>query len=547
MFIQESVQTPVGIVQDVPKKILADIAIGQQLTATVVKPALAGEQIAIKVANTLMNIRVPVDVLAGQKLLLELVLEQGKPAFKVVSLEQGLKPALPLDSLAKVSPEITSLKLGQQFAVEVMKILSENRLLVQTSLPSSSPQTKQIIQQFDVDTTQLAKTYKQGDKLMMDIISTKPLSVQLRPEQPPLREQLIIDRLRHLLPQSFSSASISKVLSAANNQQLPAPVQGAVQQLVGNTLDKSAVTQTNALKQALSTSGVFTESQLLKISNATNQDFKVNTINLDFKVNVTRVLNTLEGVIAQVQRQLGDNPINKLPAQVQSALLSQGKSPAHLLSVLLSGNTSAPSSAVQTVLSAITNQEQATALIQLLTKSLSAQQQGAVTSSRQTPLELSELMALFKEVDSVHKKLQHNQLSMLKEPESSNIVASWLFDLPIKDKHNVDLLQVLIEQQKKKAEDDDESWQIQLRLDTQNLGPVQASVTLQGEDVKVVIRAERAESAQLLQENLPLLNAALEKLNVLVSHMSCVCEEVSMATINNNLQEDSTSLVDISV
>jgi flagellar hook-length control protein FliK len=100
---------------------------------------------------------------------------------------------------------------------------------------------------------------------------------------------------------------------------------------------------------------------------------------------------------------------------------------------------------------------------------------------------------------------------------------------------------------KKQAEHDDESWQVQLCLDTQNLGAVQASVTLHGEDVKVVIRAERAESAQLLEENLPLLNATLAKLNVSISHMSCVCDEVKHHFANNHGPAESTSLVDISV
>jgi len=112
----------------------------------------------------------------------------------------------------------------------------------------------------------------------------------------------------------------------------------------------------------------------------------------------------------------------------------------------------------------------------------------------------------------------------------------------------VDLLQVQIDQQKKQAEHDDESWQVKLCLDTQNLGAVQASVTLYGLDVKVVIRAERAESAQLLEENLPLLNAALAKLNVSISHMSCVCDEVNKVDASSNHDNiNSASFVDISV
>lgn len=538
MFIQQSVQSSVGSTQDIPKKLLADIAVGQRWEATVVKPALAGEVTTVKIADSSLNIRTPVDLQAGQKLQLEVVLDEGKLALKIVSLTAGLKATVPLDSLPKNFPEIVNLKAGQQIAVEVVKILAENRLLVQTASAMSSSQMKPVAQQFDVDITQLTKSYKLGDKLLMDIVNTKPLSIQLRPEPVLSREQFIIDRLRQILPPSLSSAGLDKMLSAANKQRLPIPVQAAVQQLVEHTLDKSAVTQTNALKQALFTSGVFTENKLLKMPNAINQDFKIN---------VTRVLNSLEEVITQVQAQSDGKPINKLPAQVLSALLSQGKSPAQLLNVLLSGKNPAPNSVAQTVLSAITNQEQATALIQLLTKSLSQQQHAMVAANRQAPMQLSELLALFKEVDSVHKKLQFNQLSMLKEPEASNVAASWLFDLPIKDKHNVDLLQVQIEQQKKQAEHDDESWQVRLCLDTQNLGPVQASVTLHGEDVKVVIRAERAESAQLLEENLPLLNASLAKLNVSISHMSCVCDEVKLDFENNNDQTEATSFLDISV
>lgn len=538
VFIQQSLQKPVAFVQDIPKKLLADITVGQQLEAIAVKSAAAGELLAIKVADNVVNIRLPVDVLAGQKLQLELVLEQGKPTLKIISLEQGSKSSLLVDSLAKVSPEITNLKAGQQISVEVVKVLAENRLLLLASSPNSSPLTKQASQQFDVDITQLSNPPKLGDKLVMDIVNTKPLSIQFRPESAQSREQLILERIRQLFPQSLPSASLAKVISAADKQQLPTPVQSAVQQLVGNTIDKSAITHTNALKQGLSSSGVFTESRLLKEPNAVNQDFKIN---------VTRVLNALEGVIVKEQAQLADKPINKLPAQVQSALLTQGKSPAELLSVLLSGKPSAVSSLAQTVLSSITSQAQATALIQSLTTSLSQPLQGMSTSSRQAPIVLSELVALFKEVDSVHKKLQYNQLSMLKEPESSNVLASWLFDLPIKDKHGVDLLQVQIDQQKKQAEEEDERWQVQLRLDTQNLGPVQANVTLHGKDVKVVIRAEIAESAQLLEENLPLLNEALEKLTVSVSHVSCVCDKVNMNTLAKHDYEDSTSFVDVSV
>lgn len=539
MIIQQSVQTAAVTVQDIPKKLLAEMVIGKQLEAMVIKPAQVGELITIKIADMLINLRVPVDMLVGQKLLLELVLEQGKPTLKVTSLEQGAKPLSSLDSLVKVRSDKNTIKVGQQLPVEVVKVLTANRVLVQTVTPTPTVQLSEVklpAQQFDIDISQLSKTYKQGDKLLMDIVNTKPLSIQLRTEQVLSREQRIIENLRQLSPQLSASVSLAKVVGAAIAQQLPSPVHHAVQQLVASTLDKSAVTEVDALKQALSKSGVFTESQLIKAPTSTQQDFKFN---------VTRVLNTLEAVIAQAHIELGDKQINKLPAQVQSALVAQGKSPAQLLHTLLSGKSPIPTSGVQTGLSSVTNQEQAMALIQLLTKSVPNQKKLITAPNQLTPLALSELVTLFKEVDNVHKKLQYNQLSMLKEPESSSVLATWLFDLPIKDKQNVDVLQVQIDQQKKQPDQDDQCWQVQLRLDTQNLGPVQANVTLQGEDVKVVIKAEKAESAALLEQNLPLLDTALAKLNVSVNHMSCACEQINMTTVRRTVQQ--ASLLDVSV
>ena len=62
-----------------------------------------------------------------------------------------------------------------------------------------------------------------------------------------------------------------------------------------------------------------------------------------------------------------------------------------------------------------------------------------------------------------------------------------------------------------------------------------------------MIRAERAESAQLLEENIPLLNATLANLNVSISHMSCTCDEVKHNFAKNQDQAEATSFVDISV
>ena len=528
MFVQQPPQTQAGTIQEIPKNVLAGLVIGQRVDALVISATIAAETVSIKVADTLLDIRSAIALQVGQKIQLELVVESGKPVLKLIP------PSNLSDTL--------SLKPGQQVAVEVIKLLAENKVLVQTAAIQNNKNQAPVAQKnIEIDTSQLTQKYKVGDKLLMDIVNTKPFSVQLRPEKPPSREQVILDKIRQLLPQQTVSPSLSKVISSFKQQQLPDPVHKAVQQLVQHSIDKSDLNKPQAFKNAVASSGVVMEQKLLKQPNQSTQDFKANLLN---------VLKAVETVITDNKGQIAEKGINKLPAQVQAALAVNGRSPSQLVNVLLSGK-SAPS--ILSSLNAQTNsppaisQQQAASLIALLNKPLVSSSQAA---TQHVPMSLIELVKLFKEVEGVHNKIQLNQLNTLKEPESGSTVASWLFDVPIKDKQALDLLQLQIDQhkQEKKEDQDDEVWNVKLRLDTQNLGPVQAIVTLHSEDVKVIIRAEREDSAQLLQDNLPILDEAMEKLGISMSHSSCSCGVVDKAI---NIQPESTlptdSLLDISV
>jgi len=81
--------------------------------------------------------------------------------------------------------------------------------------------------------------------------------------------------------------------------------------------------------------------------------------------------------------------------------------------------------------------QQAAALAQALNKSISAEQ---LRASRQ--FDVLVLQGLLKEVESLHARVQLNQFSMLKEPDTPGApIASWLIDLPIKDKQGIDFIQ----------------------------------------------------------------------------------------------------------
>ena len=490
MLIQQLTQKTLGVVKDVPNQLLAGLAVGQRLDALVMTPALAAQIVSLKVTDSLMEIRTPVPLRQGQIVQLDLVQSGDKQVLKLIP---------PTDSTATASRPIASLPLqsGQQVTVEVIKVLAENRLLLESNnRVDNNP--KMLSQQFDVDVSKLGQTYKPGEKLMMEIVSVKPLAIQLKPE-PNQREQQLLERIRQLLPQLTATSKLDGLVNALKTAQLSEPVKNEAQRLLQNVVDKSAINNPQALKQAIQSSGSFTEKQMLT---------QPETLHRDFKVNLLRLLTVLE-----------------------SELLKISKAPA-------GQTTNSPS-----IMQQLTAQPQAVTLAQMLTKPVSVDQ------PKIRPMELTVLQNLLKEAEGLHAKLQLNQLAMLDEPDTISATTSWLLDLPLKDKNGVDFFQLQIDRHKRQSESEQgDVWSVQLRLDTQNLGPVQATVTMHGDDVKIVLRAERQHSATLLEEHLPLLHEALSRLSISIGHISCVCGPLSKSVLAAQHSLITTnSLVDISV
>ncbi|NQY27035.1 MAG: flagellar hook-length control protein FliK [Piscirickettsiaceae bacterium] len=490
MLIQQSIQNTLMVVNDIPNQLLAGLSVGQRIDAIVMTSAQAAQIVTLKVTDSLMEIRSPTSLKQGDIVQLEVIQLGNKIALKLVvstsDAQAIVKPLAPIP-----------LKVGQQIAVEVIKVLTENRLLVEAK-PNSArvAQTQAVPQIFDIDVSQLAKSPKLTDKLVMNIVSVKPLAIQLVSE-PKLREQIVLERIRQLLPQLPNMPKISRLVDALKIGNIPDTVKHEGNQLLQNIVDKSAVNKPQILKQALQHSGSFTEKQLI-----TRPELAIR----DFKSNLLKLLQVLESEIAKKSISLsGTNAKSPLP------------------------------------ITPLTSSSQAMMIAQLLG------QKGFTEQARNSPPELLILQSLLRETEGVHNKLQFNQLTMLKEPDAL-VTASWLLDLPLKDKSGVDIMQIQIDQHKKQSESDEgDIWSVKLRLDTQNLGPVQATVTMHSDDVKIVVRAEREASAELLEEHLPVLQQALDKLTISVSHLSCACGEISKRILTESYVETDNSLVDISV
>ncbi|MEC9313553.1 MAG: flagellar hook-length control protein FliK, partial [Pseudomonadota bacterium] len=244
-------------------------------------------------------------------------------------------------------------------------------------------------------------------------------------------------------------------------------------------------------------------------------------------------------------RQLVSTPqeLRNLPAQVPPALASRGQTPMQLLLGLLSGlagqtTQSLPAGSPTSPSANLTGVQ---AFIQAREMAAAPAQQAAIRAA-----EWQILRELLREVESTSARIQFNQLSMLRDPDNPNNNV-WLFDLPVKDKQQLEMLQMRLEQHKGDKNNEDEAiWQVQLNLETQNLGPMQARISLYQQNVQVVLLAERQESSDLLSRHIDDLNQRLDKLGVNVSHLSCRQAPIMPLTIEPE-QSLPRHLLDISV
>ncbi len=632
MQIQQSRQHSLGVVNQVPAQVLTSLVVGQQIEASVVKAALVAQIASLRVGETLIEVKTPIPLQQGQTVKLELVQSGDKPVLKLILPAQHVEPT------PRTTTQTAGLLPGQQVAVEVIKVLSDHRVLVGTPAQTTSPRPiASIPLQFDIDIAQLTKTFAVGEKVVVEIATVKPLTVVLKAETA-ARENLVVDRIKQLVSQLDSKPSLALFNNALKTVSLPSAIQDEASRLVEHVLDKKKVTQPQALRQAIQSSGVFTEKTLLQQPHSVRTDFKANLLKLaslvestldDKLTPLTRASRQRSGegqtALSSLQTfasmSLGKSqvPIKNIeishqnqsfktsPASVENqtrqlrspfalqtsstvraamtagqALPDEGarnqarslslptttgssdtmRSRLTLLSTLLqavAAHNATPSSisvlhasptssglpnVLPPFLNAILTPSQASALAQALHQSMATDlvRVGG-------PLDVVLLQGVLKEVESLQARIQLNQFSMLKEPDSPSApIASWLIDLPLKDKQTVEFVQLQIDQFHKQQDAEAEDvWSVQLRLDTQNLGPMQATVTLHNDDIKIVMRAEREESASLLAQHLPQLYEALGRLDVSVSHISCGCGGVVKPTLAEQYLAETSNLVDVSV
>jgi|GEM_PF-706443 len=562
MQINRFQQPNTEVISNASAKLVDTLPAGQKMEATVIARVNA-EQVKLQLGDKVVHVNTQQDLSAGQKVILQKSIESGQPVIQLTPVVSA-KPEIQAATLA------TLLKAGQVIAADVVKLLAQNQLLVTpkfvTDPTVNSSQAAQLSQlnaalpkHMEINVSHLNQGFKVGDKLALEILKTLPLSVKIMPDNA-TREERIVSYQRALLPllQNFVTKPATMNTSATNIPTLPEPVRQALTNVIQNLVDKQTLQQPEKLQQTINNSGVFLESQL-------KQNVAQPNLQQNLKANLMRLADTLKAHIqspllpkildnSELVKQLptevqtaikqvlsAPQELRALPAQISPALANRGQTPTQLLFSLLAGLTTATTAEKTQSPQASPN---TSTTMPLPTTNMTANAQQAVTRA----IEYQMMRDLLQDVESVSAKIQFNQLSMVQDNDLNTNANVWLFDLPVKEKQQLELLQMRVEQHfpNKNTDDDSVLWQVQLNLETQNLGPMQARISLQDKNVSVVILAERQQSADLLSSHLDNLDGRLNEMGFSIHHLSCRQALVTPVTpVSTTRLND--YLVDISV
>lgn len=502
-------QTTAVTLTGVPARLMAAVPSGQSVEAMVIRGGDNNRPATLQVGNQFVRADASRDLQPGQLVTLTRA-AAGDPDSLQLRLNQ---------------PSSQGLRVNQQVPVEVIERLASQRLLVRPAM--LSPAAGNLPAEIEVSTARLNSQPAVGERLTMTVAGTQPLAVTLSQQQPS-RTELLQQIQRLLLPLTTAQPPVLDNVQAASNKNLPPAVQQPLQQLLQVVSNARQLNSEPSVRQALNNSGVFLENQLMRGAD-TRSDFKA------------ALLRLATALTQQLQQPGNTNAAGRLPVEIRetlSQLFSQPQAAQRLTAQLGAGSA----------------QSLTHLLIQLLggqsSSAQSAQNAAAMQQASQTQTLRPDLLLMrdmLREVETTTARVQLNQLGMLRDPETPSQNPTWLLDVPLKDKQQLDWLQLRFEQRGGRQQTDaDEQWQIDIRLDTHALGRVQAAVALTGEQVAVNVTAESAESAAVLQQALPLLNEKLAELDLQVTRLDCQQSAVIFDS-PASWQRSSNSMVDITV
>ncbi|WP_044870362.1 flagellar hook-length control protein FliK [Pseudomonas sp. LFM046] len=304
-----------------------------------------------------------------------------------------------------------------------------------------------------------------------------PLAAQL--DQLELTQQLAAQQGRQ-----GSLDGLIGALQAASREHLPENLKMAVDKLLGALPDIRQLGDPKLLAAALENSGALLESRLLAgQAGALPQDFKANLLRL-----IAQLLPALPTPTSLPTTGTSNTMAQALPAFIRNALGALGQANTRQLAL----SFPLPSRLAQ-----------------------SAEEEG-------------DLETLLKLAAAAVSRLQTHQLSSLAQTQMTpegNLVTTWQLEVPMRNQQDIVPLQIKLQQEQdgrqQKNEQKESLWRIELAFDLDPLGPLQVQAQLAQGSLSSQLWAERADTAGLIDRELPHLRDRLLAAGLNVGELAC--------------------------
>ncbi len=328
---------------------------------------------------------------------------------------------------------------------------------------------------------------KNGDPIVLQVLQQNSQKVTHEIKQQLLRENV---------PKQASMEKLTTVLNQVSNNVrdavkfLPLPIAQQFKKLIEHLPVKTRVNTEAGLKAAIKDSGIFLESKLLTEVKSNESSAKPSKI----------ISQTSHQPLTQHQSVAKDLKMNLLQL---SDVISKYKQ---------SLKTPELNSARLTQFAPVVERAKATS-----TKANSA--------NKVIDLALKlDAETLSKQVESSIARVEVNQSKAIVTHDNQSPV--WSIELPVKDKQDIDLLQLDIQADKDSNSDNekDQLWTVNLKIDFENIGSISARLSLVDKEVNATLWSENETLSGLINNNLNLLNNQIEKQGLSAGKIVCLDE-----------------------
>ena len=334
------------------------------------------------------------------------------------------------------------------------------------------------------------------------------------------RQKLIRQTLPHqrpLLP-ALKSLQESSIKSPHTNDPVSARTASLINSLISKMNKPGELTQASVLKQAFQQSGLFSEAVLGQKKNSEQ------LLNNDLKVQLQRILSTLPIDTSHHSNHQGHDL--SAVSNTLKQVIKDNLKPLNSNNEQKTPSIYPASDAEQIVKTDASSRKRDTA--QILQQVFRDNRDTAQTEDQNT--------SLSRDLKTLLHRIQWNQQQSISvDPNYS----TWHTDIPVFNNDTVELISIDIEHRKQQQEHD-QTWNIQLELNLETLGILQANLTMQGSQLTVSLWAENAMTQKLLALYQHELLALLEKTGLDCDHIQC-CQHPVRKTETRNIID---SLVD---